>query len=292
MIKKLTKTKYLYATQVALLTLDTLLLGIVIYWPISNSTNHTGFEPYYLVVPFIISALLLLILSIFCKTKNKITLLGLVVSLLGTLLLFSYKQYNIMLNYDEWLTRGMPGRFENVGTMFWVNDNATSDSPGNTVDSNLLTEGFGLTIPEPYVLLSGGKPVEIGLCSTIPESGVGVYLADQYLQDGVSFKINQEEKQNVKSNNDVQEFARVYLPQASGEFEVVGNVDLGGHIFTKYKYNSYKIITPKQSELIGEAYIYEIELDDSYLFFSHVSVPDSEIEKILSTLQANDLSCE
>ncbi|WKZ31091.1 MAG: hypothetical protein QY318_04615 [Candidatus Dojkabacteria bacterium] len=285
------KPRLVKFTQILLVILNSLLLIGVICWPILNRTNHTGLEAYYFIVPFFIVALLLLLSSPFSKELN-VTLLGVMVSLLGVALLFTYKQYNVMINYNEWLTRGMPSRFESVETMFWANDNETSYSAQDLSNSNFLVKGFGITLPEPYVMLSSGAPVKVDICNTISASGVDVYLEDRYLQDTASFRISIEEKEYVQSNSEFQEFVRVFLPQSAGEFEKVGSVDLNGHVFTKYKYNSYEIVTPVQFELVGEEYIYEIELDDIYLFISHISISDNKIEEILSTLKTNDLDCQ
>lgn len=109
------------------LIVTVLILGAISFWPIINSTNHTGYEPYYFIIPFTILAVISFVMLIFTEAKN-INAITILLGFIAVLLLFTYKQFNIMLNYDEWLTRGMPNRFEAVPTMFWADTNKNISS--------------------------------------------------------------------------------------------------------------------------------------------------------------------
>lgn len=95
-----------------------LILGIIL-WPVINRTNHTAHEPYYFVIPFVVTGGVFLTIFLLGRDRLKLSVAGIMISLLGVLLLFSYKHFNIMLNYDEWLIKGMPDSFESTSTELW-----------------------------------------------------------------------------------------------------------------------------------------------------------------------------
>ncbi|MBN1618048.1 hypothetical protein JW887_01740 [Candidatus Dojkabacteria bacterium] len=147
MLSKSIKQKVSNNIQIGFLAINILLLATIVGWPIINGTNHTGYEPYYFIIPFCVTGVLSLVLIFFSGKKNKIASLEVLISLLGIILLFSYKQFNIMLNYNEWLIRGMPSRFEVVSTMPWSNSdlqNTETNVSEVTKSKNAKNEEVGI----------------------------------------------------------------------------------------------------------------------------------------------------
>jgi Na+-translocating ferredoxin:NAD+ oxidoreductase RnfD subunit len=70
--------------------------------------NHYGFHPRtcgYTII--LVSTILFFVLKAF-KHTSGLTVVLLVVSLILGVMLLAFDHFNIIVNYDEWLKRGMP----------------------------------------------------------------------------------------------------------------------------------------------------------------------------------------
>lgn len=167
-----------------------------------------------------------------------------------------------------------------------VTPNTLESSIKTNPDSNAVFEGFEFTVPTSYVASLAGEPLGVDYCLKL--LGVGIFYSDGTQEGSRLFSVSEESKSKVDST---EEYVRVKLPQSAGEIESLGEIEINGNRFNKYRYNSYRIITPEQFELIGPEYIYEIKLENSYLYFSHVTIGEQAMESILETFLVNNLRC-
>jgi hypothetical protein len=93
MITTTTNSDKSIITQVVFL-LMTLMLPVI--------GNHIGFSPFYFCLPIAFNLMIHIIL------KNK---LGIFSSALCILIIFLFDKFNILVEYNEWLHRGMPDPF-------------------------------------------------------------------------------------------------------------------------------------------------------------------------------------
>lgn len=98
--------KLLNNTQYIILSTYFILYILLGYRIISNPVNHIGIDIYLLMYFFIFLTLLSIVA--FVKTKNKISILTIIVGVISNILLFLIDEYNILVGYEKWLQRGMP----------------------------------------------------------------------------------------------------------------------------------------------------------------------------------------
>ena len=70
---------------------------------LSIQSNHTGLNINYLSTPMVVNLF-------FCLKNRKKLAVALTITVLVIILLFN--KYNILVNYETWLNRGMPAAFE------------------------------------------------------------------------------------------------------------------------------------------------------------------------------------
>lgn len=69
----------------------------------SIQSNHTGLNINYLSIPMVVNLF-------FCLKNRKKLAIALTITVLVIILFFN--KYNILVNYETWLNRGMPAAFE------------------------------------------------------------------------------------------------------------------------------------------------------------------------------------
>ncbi|MCL2590251.1 MAG: hypothetical protein FWD67_05045 [Betaproteobacteria bacterium] len=79
---------------------------------IDNKTNHTSVSYLYVTFPLLFCVLISLLLYKIKKEKFRRFITPIVVNILAIVFFVSIDHFNIMVQYDEWTRRGMPGRFE------------------------------------------------------------------------------------------------------------------------------------------------------------------------------------
>jgi hypothetical protein len=82
-----------------------------------NNTNHTGFDTSKIFYIYLVMAFLTVILTIWCKYKKytcnyKIFLILLLICITGMLNIKVFEKYNIMMPYEVWIKKAMPGKFQ------------------------------------------------------------------------------------------------------------------------------------------------------------------------------------
>lgn len=75
-----------------------------------NSSNHTGLE--FLLALWPLGLALLLAAGLLCFTKMKLAIAAVALNIIAILFFLAIDHYNIMVQYDRWLKRGMPAPFE------------------------------------------------------------------------------------------------------------------------------------------------------------------------------------
>ena len=70
---------------------------------LSIQSNHTGLNINYLSIPMVVNLF-------FCLKNRKKLAIALTITVLVIILFFN--KYNILVNYETWLNRGMPAAFE------------------------------------------------------------------------------------------------------------------------------------------------------------------------------------
>ncbi len=96
-------------------------LGRYIY---RNKTNHTGMDP-WLAIPIFIASLLIGLMAFRADGKSrKLPILLLLLGVVGIAALFAVDHFNIMLEYNKWLKRGMPEK------PFWASNQQIRVNPG------------------------------------------------------------------------------------------------------------------------------------------------------------------
>ncbi len=70
---------------------------------LSIQSNHTGLNINYLSIPMVVNLF-------FCLKNRKKLAIALTITVL--VIIFFFNKYNILVNYETWLNRGMPAAFE------------------------------------------------------------------------------------------------------------------------------------------------------------------------------------
>jgi hypothetical protein len=83
-----------------------LALWYILYW---NTSNH---GVYFLPILWPLSACLLFAVYKYFRKKRRAYIVSLCVNALAIMFFIGVDKFNIMLDYDVWAGRGMPGRFE------------------------------------------------------------------------------------------------------------------------------------------------------------------------------------
>jgi hypothetical protein len=82
-------------------------LGALIAYAIRNGTGHTGFEPWFLSVVFAVS-LIIGFAALFSSRSRTAAIVTCTAGIAGLALLLFLDHFNLLLQYDRWLQRGMP----------------------------------------------------------------------------------------------------------------------------------------------------------------------------------------
>ena len=75
-----------------------------------NSSNHTGVK--FLDIVWLLLACSAIAVYKYITRKDSILLISLAVNIFAIVFFFAIDKFNIMVQYDEWIRRGMPGSFE------------------------------------------------------------------------------------------------------------------------------------------------------------------------------------
>ena len=81
--------------------------GALIAYAIRNGSGHSGFEPWLLSVVFVAS-LIIGFAALFSSRSRTAAIVACVAGIAGLALLFYLDRFNVLLQYDRWLQRGMP----------------------------------------------------------------------------------------------------------------------------------------------------------------------------------------
>ena len=81
--------------------------GALIAYTIRNGSGHTGFEPWLLSVVFV-GSLIIGFSALLSSRSRTAAILACVAGIAGLALLFYLDRFNVLLQYDRWLQRGMP----------------------------------------------------------------------------------------------------------------------------------------------------------------------------------------
>ena len=263
-------------------------------WPvIGNRTNHTCVEPFYMILPFIIIAVVNLVVSTKPNRQSVITSFTYFVCVLGVSILFVYKQYNIMLNYEEWLSKGMPSRFSSEYKIEVRDESYSSKDLKVGINTNkywtFCNTVFCMIIPEElilteklescfritdssYVFRYSDKPMFNIRVITRDEIMDQLLVTETYmLSDLLSLYTITPDDENIEIQSDNMEY-----------------VDLGSYTFIKVPVITHSKIEGEKAEI---SYAYGLELLDHYMFFYNNNWNIAEFEQMLSTFGLSLLAC-
>jgi hypothetical protein len=87
-----------------------------IFCLILSNSNHTGFDTYYLVYFFILLGIVSIISFVFSRKKDKVFIIISVILFsligIGIINVVLFEKFNIMLQYELWIQKGMPLPFK------------------------------------------------------------------------------------------------------------------------------------------------------------------------------------
>lgn len=86
-------------------------MGLMLLFIITKDCNHTGAEILDILLPLGLTNIIAIVLALF-NYKNKAVRTALVLNVIAVLFFITVDQFNIMVQYDRWLERGLPEMFE------------------------------------------------------------------------------------------------------------------------------------------------------------------------------------
>ena len=103
-------------TTITLIAVLALFLGFNLYSLVFNETNHTSLDTYIFCYIYSLLFFLWLIFFRYLKTKNYkhnrlIFILLFTFCLLGIINVILFEKLNIMMFYELWIEKGMPGKY-------------------------------------------------------------------------------------------------------------------------------------------------------------------------------------
>lgn len=102
----------LRVSLIGLIVFPLLCIGLmVLYIILQKGCNHCGVELMLTLVPLSIAALVA-IMAVASQEKKRAARIALTLNILAIIFFISIDRFNVMVQYDRWLERGMPARFE------------------------------------------------------------------------------------------------------------------------------------------------------------------------------------
>jgi hypothetical protein len=154
-------------------------------------------------------------------------------------------------------------------------------------EPNISRSEYEITIPDYYFNYnSHGNNIDISPQASLLED---IQFFDP--QGNFSFflweptKISEPARNTVEDEKWMENKMKVFLPQAATNIRS-NNISINGSRFTRLTYDVYSL--PEMDEYIGTEYVYGIELNSYYVFFTHVSMSDVEFEELLTTFRILD----
>lgn len=103
--------KLILRISIAVLIIFPLLcMGCVLFYLSGNSSNHTGVEFLLVLIP--LATAFLVTAGLLIKHRGKSIWAALALNVIAVLFFIAIDHLNIMVQYDRWLERGMPVKFE------------------------------------------------------------------------------------------------------------------------------------------------------------------------------------
>lgn len=97
---------------IVLMVFPLLCMGLMVLFVIGKGhCNHTGGEILMILLPLGLT-MIVAIMTVISKNQKKAARIALALNILAVIFFIGIDRFNIMVQYDRWLERGMPARFE------------------------------------------------------------------------------------------------------------------------------------------------------------------------------------
>jgi len=97
---------------IGLMSINILFILSITGMALSEDVNHTSLKPFIFSYLYIIFAITSFIVFLFKRKNSLIVIFTIFISMLGIFELFIFDRWNVLVNYEEWLFRGMPEKWQ------------------------------------------------------------------------------------------------------------------------------------------------------------------------------------